>query len=118
MLGFQYPSPEKEFSPANPVGSFFGRMFWVASYFPLSPLRISADFVLASAMKPFPESGGTKKQLDVFVAELRDILANVLKKNKVEMGFEDYESFCHYYRELAVGNIKEASAIADKRKKH
>jgi hypothetical protein len=121
ILGFQYPSPEKEFTPACPAGSFFQRLFWLASYSPFRPFLVKAEFVLASALKPFPTTGNTTqvaKQLEACVSESRDVLANILKKNKVDMGFDDYSSFCDYYKQLSLGNMKEASAIADARKKH
>lgn len=118
MLGFQYPSPEKDFSVAHPVGSFVKRLFWVASRNPFSPLSVKAEYVLAHLLKPLPLAGSSPKLLDAFVAELRDIQANLLKKNKVDMGPEDYVSFCEYYLQLSAGNIKDAAVIADKRKKH
>ena len=52
------------------------------------------------------------------ISEYRDILANMLKKNKVDMSFDDYDTFCEYHRCLSSGNLKEAAKVADKRKKH
>lgn len=84
----------------------------------MTPFSVKAEFVLASHLRPIPDVGSTTKQLDDFVAEIRDILANLMKKNKVDMGFDDYNSFCSYYKHLSVGDVKAAATIANSRKKY
>ena len=93
-------------------------MFWLASFNPFKPFVVKAEYVLASSLPPFPGKGFASKQLSVFVSDVRDILANILKKNKVNMGIEDYSSFCAYYKLLSNGDTKSAAEIADQRKKH
>jgi len=132
LTGFLYPSPDK-LSPATPVGSPLAKLFWLSGssgwgwgpLFTVPLCCVPAQMIKNPLVGPATrgdESGHhirkSSQQLVAYINQLRDLFAQLVRKNKVALNIDDLISFRKYYILLNSGNNKEANVFADERKKH
>ena len=59
-----------------------------------------------------------KKTPSVWMEDVRTLIAQMVGKKKVPLGYDDFVSFNEYWNELAKGNKNAAAQLADARKKN
>eukprot|EP01041_Mallomonas_annulata_P004169 gene4169-8287_t len=142
LAGFIYPPPDK-LSPATPVGSPWVKLLWLAGttgwgWRTLYTVPLVCIPSVATP-RPFTTSGVSStdnrsgnvtddngssrnrrsiQQLSTWLEQIRDLFAQLIKKNKVSLNVDDLNSFRKYYSLLVSGKNSEANAYADTRKKH
>lgn len=128
MLFFLFPScppsprppsaPKGEVLPTHTVGSIFGFYLQLLSRW-RTTVNVSyvgaPDLLLQSTSAK--GSGGSSRTPVYSSEELRSLLANMLGRPKLNLGYEDFCSFRKYYAAIRAGDEEGAAALARAREK-